>query len=140
MISSTWLRKSRFGYSAAIGSLESLGALERAASSLKLTPLGYHLARIPAPPRIGKLLVMGSLLGCRNVALSVAAGISTGRTPFQRISGALKKPSDRDVQDQRILEERQSIIDSVGNSDHLLIAVLFSSVAVSLQPRAQPRH
>ncbi len=58
----------------AIFSLVKIGALIASIEERKvtLTPLVLHLAGIPAPPCIGKLLVMGALLGCRSAALAVA--------------------------------------------------------------------
>jgi hypothetical protein len=54
----------------AASSLLKLGALEKQGQNgLLLTPLGMHLAGIPAPPTVGKLLVMGAILGCRTGAL-----------------------------------------------------------------------
>lgn len=98
----------------AIYSLEKLGAITISLSAekkLSLTPLGIHLAGIPAPPPVGKsefyvvylflsyfpnclpnifppfpVLVMGSMLGCRSASLAMAAGMSVGRSPFLRIN------------------------------------------------------
>jgi len=103
-------------------SLEKLGALERAgADKLHLTPLGMHLAGIPAPPTVGKLLVMGSILGCRSGALAMAAGISVGRSPFLRVD------SKDGVDDARksVLQERKKLFEMCGNSDHALLAAAF---------------
>ena len=119
--------------------------------NLSLTPLGMHLAGIPAPPAVGKskillndscvffytspfeltichfvilVLVMGSVLGCRTPALAMAAGISVGRSPFLRIDGLRKKRYNRDeeptfeeIKQERILEERDALFKTVGNSD-----------------------
>lgn len=56
----------------------------------ELTPLGYHLARMPLDPQIGKMLVYGSLLRCTDDVLTIAAGLC-GRSPF--LSGM---PNNRD--------------------------------------------
>lgn len=83
-----------------IGSLENIGALlvnHKDASherQMKLTPMGKHLAAIPAPPTVGKLLVMCSLLGCRGSVLAIAAGMSVGRSPFLRIENARRNTPD----------------------------------------------
>lgn len=46
-----------------------------------LTPLGRHLAALPVDPRLGKLLLMGAMLGCLGPALTIAAAMSH-RSPF----------------------------------------------------------
>ncbi len=51
----------------AFNSLEKIGAVSRNGDLLGLTPLGTHLAGIPAPPTVGKLIIMGCLLGCRDL-------------------------------------------------------------------------
>lgn len=112
---------------ASLSGLEQIGALENINGLVKLTFLGIHLAKIPAPPRIGKLLVMGSLLGCRSAALAIAASLSISRSPLERISGIFKKVGQRDERDQSIIEEREAILRNVGNSDHLLLAYAFST-------------
>ena len=47
----------------------------------ELTALGFHLATLPVDPRVGKLIIYGSLLGCVDPALTIAAGM-TVRSPF----------------------------------------------------------
>ena len=80
--------------SAALSELVSVGALAHAVegeddswaameaslgagsdASLALTPLGRHLARLPVHPRLGKMLVYGTLFGCVGPAASVAAAV-----------------------------------------------------------------
>lgn len=48
---------------------------------LPLTPLGYHLARIPMDVRLGKMLIMSTLLGVEEIMLTVAASLC-GKSPF----------------------------------------------------------
>ncbi|KAG7338163.1 ATP-dependent helicase HrpA [Nitzschia inconspicua] len=103
-------------------SLEKLGALEQVGNEeMSLTPLGMHLAGIPAPPTIGKLLVMGSVLGCRTGALAMAAGLSLGRSPFLRID----TKGDGKERNQAILKERRKLFQTCGNSDHAMLAAAF---------------
>ena len=87
---------------AALESLRSVGALEalpvkRASDdgddddddddeseqqhSERLTPLGRHLAQLPVDARVGKLLLMGALLGVLSPALTIAACLSH-KPPF----------------------------------------------------------
>jgi len=48
---------------------------------LALAPLGRHLARLPVHPRLGKMLVYGSLLGCVGPVVSVAAAVGAAGRP-----------------------------------------------------------
>lgn len=113
---------------AAIYSLEKIGALvssntgkERRAS---LTPLGLHLAGIPAPPSIGKMLVMGALLGCRSASLAISAGLSAGRSPFLKVMD--RGEDDKDAyRNKLILQNRSELFESVGNSDHAMLAAAY---------------
>jgi len=45
--------------------------------SVELTALGFHLATLPVEPRIGKILIYGSVFGCIDSALTIAASMST---------------------------------------------------------------
>jgi ATP-dependent RNA helicase DHX36 len=62
---------------AALFELRRLGALDR---SERLTPLGRMIARLPIDPRMSKMLVLGSLLGCAEQAATLAACLQ--RDPF----------------------------------------------------------
>ena len=139
------------GLDAAIFSLEKLGAIEPHGGTYNLTPLGMHLAGIPAPPVVGKrkftevdsrrtpnrlrdsVLVVGSILGCRDASVSMAAALSVGRNPFFRIidkrrkglrEAADEKEAIEDMKNENIVEERDKYKKLVGNSDHALLAAL----------------
>ena len=56
--------------------LEELGAVEPGTRPLELTPVGRTLARIPADPRIGRMLIAANELGCLAEVLVIAAGLS----------------------------------------------------------------
>jgi ATP-dependent RNA helicase DHX57 len=126
---------SKESLAAAAFSLRKVGAVEPdgQGGDLRLTPLGVHLAGIPAPPTVGKMLVMGSILGCRTPALAMAAGITLGRSPFLRIDTRRKKRNNGDderasieeMKQERVLEERSSLFKTVGNSDHALLAAVY---------------
>ena len=118
----------------ALYSLEQIGALGRNGNTSNLTPLGTHLAGIPAPPTVGKLLVMGSLLGCRNISIAVASGMSVGRSPFLRINsphhrhgkeGNGDTDQQKDERNDDILRERADLFKTVGNSDHAMLGKIF---------------
>lgn len=145
---------SQSALNAASVSLQKLQAVKSLGSgNLELTPLGAHCAGIPAPPVVGKrkfavniiyfqcvsthfsiykVLVLGSVLGCRTAALAMAAGISVGRSPFLRVERPRgKRRGDDDAEDferakqQQMLEERGKYFKKVGNSDHALLAAVF---------------
>jgi ATP-dependent RNA helicase DHX57 len=77
---------------------------------------------------------MGAILGCRDAALSMAAGMSTGRSPLLRID-TFHHGKSRNTEDEiesievtkqrRVLEERSILFKTVGNSDHALLACIF---------------
>ena len=81
-------------------------------------------------PPFASVLVMGSILGCRKAALAMAAGMSTGRSPFLRVDSNSRpgndneKSSIEEMKNERILEERKALIAKVGNSDHALLGML----------------
>lgn len=50
--------------------------------SYRLTPLGYHLSRLPMDAKVGKVLVVGCILGCLDGALTVAAALSSTKSCF----------------------------------------------------------
>ncbi|XP_021919512.1 ATP-dependent RNA helicase DHX36-like isoform X2 [Zootermopsis nevadensis] len=53
--------------------LENLNALD---ADENLTPLGFHLARLPLDPQTGKMILMGALFSCVDPIFSVAASLS----------------------------------------------------------------
>lgn len=54
----------------AVRLLQDIGAFE--APGERLTLLGRHLAALPLPPRIGKMLLYGVLFGCLDPILTVS--------------------------------------------------------------------
>lgn len=119
---------SKTSIDAAIFSLQRLGAVTSGEGNRSLTPLGLHLAGIPAPPTVGKMLIMGSILGCRSAGLAMAAGMSVGRSPFLRIDNQTKSEEEESMEDMKrriVLEERDALFKSVGNSDHAMLAAAF---------------
>lgn len=115
---------------AAVFCLSKLGAVSQNGHGLTLMPLGMHLAGIPAPPVVGKLLVMGSMLGCRSAAISIAAGMSAGKSPFLKIDNFHRKSDDEDgekaAKNAEILKEREALFQQVGNSDHAMFCAAYS--------------
>ena len=134
----------------ALESLQTLGAVNKTHD--KLTPLGMHLAGIPAPPIVGKstykhhiralkqnltltylceVLIFGCILGCRNAGLAMGAGMSLARSPLLRIEVKPKNAADDDIdpieemKKSKILEERKGVYKLVGQSDHAFLAKIF---------------
>jgi HrpA-like RNA helicase len=58
--------------------------------NLPLTALGYHLAKLPVDVHVGKLLIMSSLLGCVEPALTIAAALG-GKSPFSNPPNLLEE-------------------------------------------------
>jgi ATP-dependent RNA helicase DHX57 len=52
-------------------------------TALELTPLGAQVARLPLDVRLGKALVVGTVLGCVDATLSVVAALAE-QSPFRR--------------------------------------------------------
>lgn len=50
--------------------LEDIGAIQEETEAL--TELGRHLAALPLPPRVGKMLLFGVMFGCLDPILTVA--------------------------------------------------------------------
>lgn len=53
--------------------LQTLKALDEGEG---LTPLGYHLAKLPLEPQTGKMIIMASIFSCLDPILTVAASLS----------------------------------------------------------------
>ena len=64
--------------SLALEVLQQVGAID---SDEQLTPLGYHLSKLPTDVRLGKMLVFGALFRCLDPILTVAASLSC-KSPF----------------------------------------------------------
>ena len=60
---------------------------ERSGLLYRLTPLGYHLSRLPMDAKVGKLLIIGCLLGCLDNALTIAAALSCSNSCFVPVFG-----------------------------------------------------
>ena len=70
----------------------------------------------------------GLHLGCRRAALAMAAGISTGRSPFLRVDTPRAGKAEDSIQQQKnriILDARAKLVEQSGNSDHAMLAAMF---------------
>ncbi|KRT84976.1 helicase, partial [Oryctes borbonicus] len=56
-------------------SIELLKRMNALDDEENLTPLGFHLAKLPVHPQIGKMLLLGSIFSCLDPVLSIAAAL-----------------------------------------------------------------
>lgn len=90
----------------AINLLKRLNALD---DNENLTPLGYHLARLPLNPQLGKMLLLGASFGCLDPILTVAATLDY-KDPFYSPLGK-----------EKLVDRRKFQISKGWKSDHLLM-------------------
>jgi HrpA-like RNA helicase len=75
----------------------------------RLTPLGFHLSRLPMDAKVGKTLIVGCILECLEGALTIAATLSSSKSCFYSKFG--KSPIvDRDY--ELAVEARARLIES----------------------------
>jgi HrpA-like RNA helicase len=82
---------------------------------LSITALGFHLANLPLDARLGKMLVVASVLGCLDPVLTVCAALGH-KSPFL-------KPNGRDAAARS--EAAKGRFAPTG-SDHIAIAQVVS--------------
>lgn len=90
---------------AATDALIDVGAIERVSTGTakkleRLTPLGYHLAKLPVDVKLGKMLVFGAFFQCIDPVLTIAASLSS-KSPFSAFvtDAALAKAKQRSFED-----------------------------------------
>lgn len=84
--------------------LELLGAIDGAG---RVTPLGTELARLPAHPRLGRLLLAGAQHGVLRET-SLAAALLSERDPFRSAEHAARGPRD-----YQAVRTRSDVVDRV---------------------------
>ncbi|MFT7803156.1 ATP-dependent RNA helicase DHX36 [Arapaima gigas] len=94
----------------AITHLMDLNALDR---HEELTPLGFHLARLPVEPHIGKMILFGALLGCLDPVLTIAASLS------------FKDPFFIPLGKEKLADMRRKALSKNSKSDHLTVVNAF---------------
>ncbi|XP_041849753.1 ATP-dependent DNA/RNA helicase DHX36 [Melanotaenia boesemani] len=94
----------------AIKNLTDLNALDHTEN---LTALGFHLARLPVEPHIGKLILFGALLGCLDPVLIIAASLS------------FKDPFFIPLGKEKMADMRRRTLSRNSKSDHLTIVNAF---------------
>ena len=99
---------------------------EQEESNLELTPLGFHLSRLPVDVRIGKLMLFGAIFKCLDSALTIAACLSYRSpflSPFDKRNEARKKKlefSARHSDHLTVLRAYRVIIGRVRFSSNIL--------------------
>ena len=102
--------------------------------SYRLTPLGYHLSRLPMDAKVGKVLIVGCILGCLDGALTVAAALSCTKSCFLSNFG---KQNNLSV----AIQARESLIENgFGGRDWPGGTVKGDLIAVIAAYRAWKKH
>ncbi|XP_063701150.1 ATP-dependent DNA/RNA helicase DHX36-like [Culicoides brevitarsis] len=91
-------------------SMTLLKRLEALTPEELLTPLGYHLARLPVDAQTGKMILFGALFSCLDPVTCIAASL-TFRDPFYTVMG-----KERELDRIKLEFARDS------KSDHLMVA------------------
>ena len=83
---------------------------------------------------LSTVLILASILGCRDAGLAMGASMSAGRSPLLRIDMPNPRYKGNNVEEEdpvelnrkrKILEARQQVMEQVGKSDHAFLAKLF---------------
>uniref|UniRef100_A0A1D1Y0G5 Putative ATP-dependent RNA helicase DHX57 n=1 Tax=Anthurium amnicola TaxID=1678845 RepID=A0A1D1Y0G5_9ARAE len=112
--------------SSAIATLYEVGAIE---GNEKMTPLGYHLAKLPVDVLIGKMMLYGAIFGCLSPIISIASFLSY-KSPF-----VYPKDEKENVEKAKLVLLTSKLDggadDSEGakHSDHLLMALAYKKWA-----------
>ncbi|KDO33210.1 hypothetical protein SPRG_02022 [Saprolegnia parasitica CBS 223.65] len=95
----------------AIDGLLEMGAFAREADdSVRLTPLGSHLARLPMDARLAKVVVFGCILRCIDPIVTIAAALEC-KSPFVTTADDRKKADD----------VKRALSAEIPTSDHMLL-------------------
>ncbi|KAH6933805.1 hypothetical protein HPB50_018284 [Hyalomma asiaticum] len=79
-----------------------------------LTPLGYHLAKLPLDPQTGKMIIMASIFSCLDPILTVAASLS--------FKDAFMVPLGK----EKLVDEVKRRFAGDTKSDHMMLVNVFS--------------
>ncbi|XP_078524019.1 ATP-dependent DNA/RNA helicase DHX36 isoform X3 [Lissotriton helveticus] len=94
----------------AIKHLLDLNALDK---EEELTPLGFHLARLPVEPHIGKMILFAALLCCLDPVLTIAASLS------------FKDPFVIPLGKEKVADSKRKELSKNTKSDHLTVMNAF---------------
>jgi ATP-dependent RNA helicase DHX29 len=70
--------------------IDALIEVDALTSNEELTPLGQQLAKLPLDAQLGKLILLGSIFGCLDSTLTIAAAL-TSKSPFLNPMGAKRQ-------------------------------------------------
>ncbi|OVA04113.1 Helicase [Macleaya cordata] len=118
--------------SSAISILYEVGAIE---GDEELTPLGYHLAKLPVDVLIGKMMIYGGIFGCLSPILSISSFLSY-KSPFLY-------PKDEKTNVERaklsLLTDKLDGVNDANEgdrqSDHLVMVVAYNKWANILREK-----
>lgn len=106
-----------------------------------LTALGFHLARLPVEPHIGKLILFGALLGCLDPVLTIAASLSFKDPFFIPLVGHHSESSASEYTlipaaffsqgKEKMADMRRKVLSRNSKSDHLTIINAFQVLRLS---------
>ncbi|KAL6650601.1 hypothetical protein ACP70R_009526 [Stipagrostis hirtigluma subsp. patula] len=115
--------------SSAVDLLYKVGAFE---GSEELSPLGYHLAKLPVDVLIGKMMLYGAIFGCLSPILSVAAFLSY-KSPF--LSPKDEKQNVEKAKATLLNESLDGSTSTADNkqSDHLIMVIAYNKWSRILQ-------
>jgi ATP-dependent helicase HrpB len=105
--------------------LRSLGAIDLAD---RVTPLGQELSRLPAHPRLGRLLLAGARHGVLRET-SIAAALLSERDPFRAGDQARRGPRDH-----HSVRSRSDVVDRVAALQAFHAGMRASDPALELHP------
>ncbi|XP_037783105.1 ATP-dependent DNA/RNA helicase DHX36-like isoform X1 [Penaeus monodon] len=94
-------------------SLEMLQAINALDESENLTPLGFHLARLPVDPLTGRMLLMAAIFSCVGPILTIASALS------------FKDPFSVPLGKERIVDEIKKKMSRGTKSDHLMLVNVY---------------
>ncbi|XP_033644979.1 ATP-dependent DNA/RNA helicase DHX36-like [Asterias rubens] len=93
--------------------LESLTRMNALDENEQLTPLGYHLARLPVAPSIGRMILFGAMFCCLDPVLTIAASLS------------FKDPFVIPLGKEKMADARRKLLSEETFSDHLMLVNAF---------------
>ena len=94
----------------AIEMLIDINALKLEKDNEILTPLGYHLAKLPMDPQTGKMILFGAIFSCLDPILSVAASLN------------FKDPCIKPLGKEQLVDQKRLNLSKNSMSDHLMLA------------------
>jgi len=93
-----------------IKSLKQMGAFD---DNEEMTALGYHLARLPVAPRVGRMILYGAIFSCLDPVLTIAASLD------------FKEPFYIPLHKEREADEKRCELARNTESDHIMLVNAF---------------